>query len=517
MIIRKPYAFLIKNFKKIHVVLLLLSFFVAYKLFDIAAFVGEFMSYGVYDAYSNPVSKHISFLTSVALLLLVIGTVALLMLLRHKKKPWKIYLVPLAEYLMLFFVLGMIKSFFDGYTNDIETTDLRLSRDLLMIFLVAQLPAIGIYVMRVFGLDIQKFNFNSDQEFLELSEADREEIEISINIDKNTFKRTYRRLIRNMKYFYLEHKGICRVAMVIVIVVVGFNSYKLLFVKNRSYSEGQVYNANGYSIVINNSYFTNKDYNGNVISSKSNFVILDLTLKNHAAPRKVNIENFHIRNGRSDYVTTRNTYSKEFSDLGETYDSVSELKRDEELNLIVVYKVDKDLNKDKFVLFYQEINKDEILRKIKLNVKDLRSIEEVPQLSLGDEMKLDIYKNKDEVSLDYYEVVDYSEYIIRSCTVSGCTLTTNQIVADESSKIMKIDFASTEYDAKNMIDFLTKYGKIIYKDSGGKSRTLKYENPISGKYSGKTIFMKVPNDFATSSDVEFEFTVRNKKYSYKLV
>lgn len=517
MIIRKPYAFLIKNFKKIHIVLLLLSLFIAYKLFDIAAFVGEFMSFGVYDAYSNPVSNHISFFTLIALLLLVVGTVALLMLLRYKKKPWKIYLVPLVEYLVLFFVLRMIKSFFVGYNNDIETTDLRMSRDLLMLFLVAQLPAIGIYVMRVFGLDIQKFNFNSDQEFLELSEADREEIEISINVDKNSFKRLYRRLIRNINYFYLEHKGICRIAVVIVVAIVGFNSYKILFVKNRSYSEGQIYGANGYSIIINNSYFTNKDFNGNVISSKSNFVILDLTLKNHASPRKVNVENFHIKNGNTDYVTTRNTYSKEFSDLGETYDSVSELKRDEELNLIIVYKVDKSLNKDKFVLYYQELNNDETLRKIKLNVKDLRSIEEVPTLKLGDEMDIDIYKYKDNVSFDYYEIVDSTEYVTRNCNVSGCTIEANEFLADETFKIMRIEFASSEFDAKNMIDILVKYGKIVYKDSGGKTRTLKYENPIKSKYYGKTIFMKVPNDLAEATDVEFVFTMRNKKYSYKLV
>ncbi len=517
MIIRKPYAFLIKNFKKIHIFLLLLSLFVAYKLFDVASFVGEFMSFGIYDAYSNPIGIHISFLVSFALLLLVAGTFALLMLLRYKKKPWKIYLIPLVEYFVLFFVLRMIKSFFLGYTNDIETTDLRMSRDLLMIFLIAQLPAIGIYVMRVFGLDIQKFNFNSDKEFLELSEADREEIEISINVDKNSFKRLYRKFIRNMNYFYLEHKGICRIAIVLVIVIIGFNSYKVLFVKNKSYSEGQLYSANGYSIVINNSYFTNKDYNGNVISSKSNFVILDLTLKNHAAPRKVNVENFHIKNGNTDYVTTRNTYSKEFSDLGETYDSVTELKRDEELNLIIVYKVDKELNKDNFVLYYQEFNNEETLRKIKLNVKDLRTIEEVPLLKLGDDVEIDIHKNKDTVSFDYYEVVDYIEYVTKSCNVSGCTTSVGELQADETFKIMRIEFASEEYDAKNMIDFLTKYGKIVYKDSGGKSKTLKYENPIQSKYNGKTIFMRVPNDFVEASEVEFVFTVRNKKYSYKLV
>ena len=44
MIIRKPYAFLIKNFRKIHILLLAISLFVAYKLFDVTRFINDFMN-----------------------------------------------------------------------------------------------------------------------------------------------------------------------------------------------------------------------------------------------------------------------------------------------------------------------------------------------------------------------------------------------------------------------------------------------------------------------------------------
>ena len=61
MIIRKPYAFLIKNFKKIHIALLILGIYVGYKLLDVITFVNEFMKFGTYDLYANPVSNYISF------------------------------------------------------------------------------------------------------------------------------------------------------------------------------------------------------------------------------------------------------------------------------------------------------------------------------------------------------------------------------------------------------------------------------------------------------------------------
>ena len=240
MIIRKPYAFLIKNFKKIHVVLLLLSLFVAYKLFDVSSFVGEFMDFGIYDSYNNSISRHITFSLQMALILIVIGCCALILLLRHKKKPWKAYLIPLVEYFALIFVLGMVKGFFNSYTDGVSSTDLRMSRDLLMIFLIAQLPAIGIFIMRTFGLDINKFSFNTDEEFLELSEADREEFEVRLDIDKNTIKRTFRRLFRNIGYVYKEHKLICNTIISLIFIVIIYNIYAFVFITNKSYKQGEV-------------------------------------------------------------------------------------------------------------------------------------------------------------------------------------------------------------------------------------------------------------------------------------
>lgn len=514
MIIRKPYAFLIKNFKKIHIFLLLLSCFVAFKLFNVSGFVSEFMRFGIYDVYNNPVTDYITFWTLVAVVLLVVGSTALLLLLRHKKKPWKVYLVPIIEYLALFFVLSMIKSFFNGYSSDIETTDLRMSRDLLMIFLIAQLPAIGIFAMRVFGLDIQKFNFNSDQEFLELSEEDREEIEISIDVDKNTFKRFFRRFVRNVKYFYIEHKGICRGIILIIVAIIGYNSYKYLFVTRKAYSEGELYSANGYTIQVNNSYYTNKKYNGELISKKSNFVIVDLTLRNNAAPRKVKMDNFHIKNGDKDFTTTQKVYAEEFQDLGTTYDSVKELKRDEILNLIIVYKVNKSLKKNKFVLFYQE--EGGILRKIKLDLKDLSEIAEKETLELGGEMAFKIKGKKQVVSLDNYEISQNMSFMSRVCHTTKCGVERQNYTATGGNKVLKIEFASNGYEGKDMIDFSSDYGKINYINSKNKEASLDFKYPFSRKATGKYIYALIPDEVAKSNKLEIVYTIRNEKYTYKL-
>ena len=79
MIIRKPYAFLIKNFRKIHIALLLLSLFVAYKLVDVNSFVSEFMRLGIYS-YRDPISSHITFLLLFTIFLLIVGSASLVVL-----------------------------------------------------------------------------------------------------------------------------------------------------------------------------------------------------------------------------------------------------------------------------------------------------------------------------------------------------------------------------------------------------------------------------------------------------
>ena len=52
-----------------------------------------------------------------------------------------------------------------------------------------------------------------------------------------------------------------------------------------------------------------------------------MTIKNNSEPRTVNLDYFHIKNKTKDFVTTTKVFSKEFQDLGNTYDTVTKLNR----------------------------------------------------------------------------------------------------------------------------------------------------------------------------------------------
>ena len=120
------------------------------------------------------------------------------------------------------------------------------------------------------------------------------------------------------------------------------------------------------------------------------------------------------------------------------------------------------------------------------------------------------------LSIDELEYVKRFHYKVNQCTSMKCDVKDYDYTAPEGSQILKISFASDYFEAKNMIDFLKKYGRINYKDSKGKSKDLDMTFAISKNYLGKEIFIVVPEGFETYEDARLSFIVRDKEYSYRL-
>ena len=435
----------------------------------------------------------------------------------RSNRPWKVYLIPLAEYLAVLFVLNMIRGFFRKYglSFDMETTDLRMSKDLLLIFSILQLPAIGVFVMRVFGLDIKKFNFNTDKEFLELSEEDREEIEVSVDFDKNSLRRFWKRSIRNFKYFYEEHTLICRAVAILLIVIIAYRSFIFFFVTNKVYRQGQNYSFEGYTMKVNDVYWTDKNYAGEVVTPKSKFVIANISITNHAAPRTLKMEKFHIKSGSHDYTTTRNTYAKDFQDLGNTLEDVKEIKRDETLNFIIIYKVSASLSKNSFDFYFQENNG--YLRKFKLKVKDISKIEDMGTIKEGEEMVFQIKDLEEHVAFEEYDISTGVLYSYRTCNTTNCYVEKISYVAPDGYRILTIPFSSDELEGKKMFNISKEYAKIKYIDSQGNEEEVEFKYPFVKTALGKYIYTLVPDEMESAQEINIEYILRTKKYVYQIM
>lgn len=515
MIIRKPYAFLIKNFKRIHIFLLIATLYAAYKLFDISGYVNKYIQTTSYS-YQDPVGNHITFLFKFVLFLIIVGTISIIILLYHKKKPWKIYLIPLIEYVFAFFVLNMIQGFFTKLLlyDDLETTDLRMSKDLLMIIILLQLPAIIVFVVRVLGLDIKKFEFNMDKEFLELSEKDREEFEINIQFDKNSIIRLWKKMIRNIRYFYDEHTKICRFTALVLMMIVGWRLFFFVFVTNRFYFQGQNYNFNGFTMKINHVYWTNKNYTGDIISTDSSFIIVDLTVRNNWEDRNLEIDKFHLKYYKNDYITTRKTYTDDFKDLGTTYTDVKKLKRNESFHFIIIYKVKSKVRKSGFSFYYQESSG--YLRNFKIFVKDISKITDRGTYKLGKEINFKTKELEDNIIFDSYDLVDKVSYSIRDCTYDDCMSTRDIYKASSGYKVLSLSFSSDDIEGKKLFDISKKYGKIQYEDVEGEKKEVSFQYPFAYSYLGKYLYTLVPEEIEDAKKIQIVYSFRNDRYTYQV-
>lgn len=516
MIIRKPYTFLIKHFKKIHIVLLALALFVYYKNLQIYTFVKDFISLLVYNSYEDPISKYISAGSMISLVILIVGSAALVSILQKKNKPWKLYLLPVIQYSLMLFSYIYISHFFNMYTGVESATSLRAFRDILLVSQVLQFGVFIVFLMRIFGVDTNKFNFKLDEEYLELDQSDKEELEININIDKDGFKRAYKRFIRNLNYVYQEHKFIFRVIVIVFILLTAFNTIAYIN-KHKSYKEGDTFKSNNYIVTINNSYYTDKSYNGKVISKKSSFVIVDLTIKNNIAQkREVDLNKYHIINGVSNYTQTEKTFETEFQDFGKVYEKLT-LKANESKRMIMIFKVDKKLPVERFVLYYQEINiKGSLLRKIKLNLSNVSKINDREKQKIGDAITFEVNNEKETILFESLETLQSTDYTYRACNNTLCNNSKASYTAPAGYKIFKLTFGSDTYEGNDIAYFAKHYGEIEYLAADGKTKKIEIVNPIPRRFYGKYLYIKVPDEVALSNDVNILFTIRDIRYRYKI-
>ena len=517
MILRKPYAFLIKNFRKIHIFLLLICAFIFYQNSKIGQFISEFLDLGTYDMYNEPISKYINIFLILLLIIVIVLFVALVVLLKRKKKPWKLYLLPVIVYLSMLILFIFVSGYFNTYIGSGSKTLIRIFRDLLGIASFFQYPVFLILLIRIFGVDLNNFNFKMDQEYLELSSGDREEFEVNINVDKHSFIRTYRRLLRNLGYVYEEHKFIFNTVITVFVIIFIVSTYYTVFILHKSYKQGDYFDISGYSIKINNSYYTDKDYKGKTINKKNAFVILDLNIKNNVLARKVNFGRFHIMNGINNYTYTSRTYETDFDDLGNAYNEY-EIRAGENKNLIMIFKVNKNEDKNGYVLYYQDYIKDQpYLRKIKLDMKDVSKIEKGNTYKEGDNITFQEGTKKKKITIDDIEISDNIGYSYQSCDIyNECQSEVKVVNALPNEKILKIEFISDDFEGKELIDFSSKYGKISYIDNKGERVTAKLKSAVDKNYMGQEMYIRVSDKFEKSKKQEIIYTIRNKKYIIKI-
>lgn len=533
MILRKPYAFLIKHFRAIHIALATLLILIGYETNRIFKFFKEYIKLSKYlRIYVEPSIKSVGWITFLALLAALGILIAIFVLMNKKKKPTKYYVFSIIFYAILLIFFIFVNSQIYSLVQNSSTIKLvNLVRDLLFMVYLAQFPFIIICLIRGLGFNIKKFDFKSDLKDMDITAADSEEFELAVELDANDVKTKFRRGLRITKYIINENK------VILTIVAIALSSYIVIslflnfFVYNRVYSEGSNVKLGDFSIKVLDSYQTTTNYKlVDISKNKYAYYIIKAQLKNNSDKAKVfNTNNIKLVVGNeASYEIDTNNYSS-FLDFGVGY-SKQKIEPSKQGTYIFVFKVDNQYKKSR--------KRFEILKsitsgngettfnyaKIKVKPKNVSKVKLLDKASLGKTLEMkDTIAGNFNLMISEIDFANFYEYEYQEKINEQDTKFTGIVQPDYSDyygkKVMRlkanINFSNISNE-KVSTRFIGKFGQIRYvkdkKEYTNPFRINEIETTIDSEYK----YIEVYEDVAEADNIYLDITIRNKKYTYIL-
>lgn len=525
MILRKPYAFFIKHFKLLNIILTILEVYMIYKLSFLVQFLFEYSNYPQGSVGKDLVGSLLTLRVFIMGAVTIVFSLLLMFVLSFKKKPIKLYLFIIIFNVALIIMLFIVRNYLQIMSMQvIESRTAYAIRDLTLIGIIINILIAFLTSMRALGFDIKKFEFGQDLHDLNVTEEDNEEFELQLDVDSQGFKRNLNRNARYFKYFIKEHKLLI---VLLVTLIIGFGSY-LIYSRSGIYFNAtkvnQVVNASNFSIGVGKSYITNKDYKGNIITSSNNtLVIVPIKVKTNTVKEKLNETRFVLNINNHEFYHTA-VYKEKIFDLGNTYNG--NIINSEFENYALVFEIPKNLASKNMILEYNTESDKKIKFKIekinleKNNVTQNYELNHILQFSntLIEDGTLIIngYEFEDRFQLFYKFCIDNNE----------CYDSYEYIAPDYKNNydktilkiIGRINLTKTNMNITNLYDFISKFGTIIYEIDGQvKTHDLALVQILPQKsVTENTYYIEVLDEVKNAEHISIEFKLRNNIYVYNL-
>lgn len=536
MILKKPYAFLIRHFKLIHLVMCAILVYIAYKCNDMLYYFTQYINAGYYIKIGDVVSEYINIYLYICLFLALALNLAIVVLLHVKDKNNLIYVIMFVIYIV---ITGLV---INGHLNllnmQLEVIDfrkIRLFKDLLFVSIFVQYASIIFALIRGLGFNVKKLNFEEDLEKLEVSSSDNAEFEFTVELDTNSFARKLRSKKRHMKYFFIEHKNIFFIIGIIIIILSSSIAFINIGVKSFSYKENTTVKINDNTIVVNNSYIVNTDYKGVLIDKDNKYLIVNFDIKNNGIESNaLDLEKFSLIVDNNTYHPI-NSNDSNFFDLGEYYKG-AKLKKNSAKNYILAFKLPNNLdNIKKYIFRYSavQVKNNKTVNKdfdIKLSPVSEWIDQEIVSKKISETMNLNssVVGNVD-ITINDYELkpsfdVSYKYCISNICDDLVASIIPSNLMKDTRTVLklslnVKYDKKVTSDDIRNKSNLIARLGKIkyvlpdgkTYEDNGLVSLT---PNEISDR---DEIYLEVDYKLLSATKIMLILDIRGSIYTYILL
>lgn len=529
MILKKPYAFLIKHFRIIHLLLLVPILYLISKTFNIVSFFRNYVNNNYTTNIINIASEHINFFMYLAVLVIIGIVLAIYYLMRQKKKSTKLYFFTLLYYIGIFILIGITHSILSNMEHNLITAQTaRAYRDISIVLCLPQYFFFIYTLIRGIGFDIKKFDFANDLKDLEITDIDNEEFEFSLNVEGYKAKRTFRRFLRETKYYILENTFIFSCILAVLIIFIGTSLYLNYGVYNKTYHVSDKMTHNYLNIQITDSMVTNLGVDGRVITEGKYYLVLQLLIQNRTnRSEELDYTNFRlVLNNKNIYPTLDR--GEFFVDYGIPYQK-EKIKPQSKNYYVLVYEMDeKELSNNYTIKILESVDYKvgEIAAKyknIKLNPPKINKIQEeeftmdkianLKNSTLGfTTFKLNSYAFNNSYTYDYQYC--YNE---NNCKILKDRITTDISGTIENTTLLVLKM---EYNLdpnsiySNVIrtenQFFNQLFSLRYK-KGNEEKIVSMKNRTT-KNMKDTLVFETRKESKEAEKIDLLITIRNYRY-----
>lgn len=523
MIFRKPYAFLIKNFRLIHLIFAILAGYLFLKGSDILSFLANYISNNGVIIENFTVKELFPTFIPICFIIILLFNIIMIWLLHIKQKKVLFYILNILFYIVLAILFYfMYTTTLKMQTSLIDSKTVRALRDFFVIASIFQILSMFMYGFRATGFDIKKFDFGKDLVSLDIAETDNEEFEFQVNVDIDRINRERRKTLRHIKYLYYENKLVSNCIITIAFLVIGLLLYQSFQDTRLKYNQFEQFTTSDYQLKIGNGYITNQDANGNILSKSKSYVILEVYIKKRTSKTmKLNNARFELVVGKRKYYHDY-TNNKYFTDIGNGY--YDEALKTEFEKYLLVYKINtKDINKN---MYFNYVDATSHVA-VKVKFQDLKEEKNTQNYVADDimnfsdtilddyQLALTSYGIQKEFTINYRycvainECFDAVEYVRPSITSNY-----NKALLKIKATLTLPEFVNTSIT--NFESLCNNFGKIKYTIDGNTYQhnlTMNMIKPIKVKQEN-IYYIEVKEEILRASNVSILFKLRNKTYEY---
>ena len=533
MIFKKPYGFLIKHFRIIHIIITLLTIYIAFNTRNILSFFRRFISNGYsITVVDNMAAQYINWTLYIAIFLALASLIIVFILLRMKKKPNKMYLATIIYYVILFIAIIIAAYLINGLSDGLwSASSARTYRDIAQLIYYPQFFFIIVMALRSLGFNVKQFDFQNDLKELEITEADSEEVELNINFETYKAERFIRRFIREFYYYYLENKIIVNIIFGVVVIITVFLAVKSYEKIKYTYDEGENFYYNGFSINVKDSILTNVDENGDVIVDGKYYLILKLEITNNGINNAyLNYDNLKIYFG-NDYINPSLDIGNHFIDYGDPFMN-DRFDPGETYTYIIPYILNENQvsNNYRLTIYTGPAQKSRSFLAVTINVNlkpsKFMDQEVVREAKVNENVSFSsTFLNQTSINIPTAEISARYEYQYESCYRDNCRNYTGLVLAGSGTQsnrtlvILDYDFVmDTTTDAysniKTISDFANAFMTVEYVKLNN-TYEQSFRNVTPSRVKDKLI-LETTNEIETAQEVNLLITIRNRCYKIRI-